>query len=638
LRFGNISVDLRPVYIKTSFRPNPTTGRLSAYYRLVESYRNEEDRVCHRTLLNIGFWEDTTDEQQDKIVLHLNNRYKNQTEMFEETDQFVIENVELFWNKMIKNKTIDRKKMEVQHKMVNIDTIKHKEVREIGAEWICVNTWNELRLTELLESLGWSEEKIKLAMTQVVSRAVYPASELATTRWIKENSAICDLTGYDIKKVTKDKLYKGALDLYGVKDKIVKHLSKRTNELFDLQDKIILYDLTNTYFEGEKRNSQLAKFGRSKEKRSDAKIVVLAMVVNQEGFIKYSCVHEGNYADTNDITKVIENLAINTSYEKPVVVMDAGIATKDNLKRLETKGYKYVVVSRVKIKDYKMATDGMVTYHQTKSMKHIRLTKVKSEKYNDYFLKVESLDKHKKEAGIKDQFEKRFEEMLEKIKVSLTKPRGIKTIDKVNENIGKAKAKYPSAHKQYTITIITDEKEKKVTSIEWEKNKKDDQKENELGVYFIRTNLQQEDETILWMIYNTIREIESTFRALKTDLDLRPIYHKNDNATIAHLHLAIMAYWLVNTIRHKLKSNKINSCWQEIVRIANTQKKVETIAQNTYDKTIHVKKCSEPSEQLLKILNALKFKLKPFKKLNVVVHKPPTEKMLSLYPSNSPPI
>jgi transposase len=97
---------------------------------------------------------------------------------------------------------------------------------------------------------------------------------------MKENSSILELTGNDASILTKDKLYKNALNLYKVKDSLEQHLSKKTNELFDLDDKIMLYDLTNTYFEGEKRNSKLAKYGRSKEKRSDAKLVVLGMVVN----------------------------------------------------------------------------------------------------------------------------------------------------------------------------------------------------------------------------------------------------------------------------------------------------------------------------------------------------------------------
>jgi hypothetical protein len=101
---------------------------------------------------------------------------------------------------------------------------------------------------------------------------VFPGSELATARWAKENSAITELTGFDLEKVNKDGLYSGALKLSNIKAELENHLSIRTNELFDIQDKIVLYDLTKSkatpaYFEGEKRNSKLAKFGRSKEKQ-----------------------------------------------------------------------------------------------------------------------------------------------------------------------------------------------------------------------------------------------------------------------------------------------------------------------------------------------------------------------------------
>lgn len=142
--------------------------------------------------------------------------------------------------------------------------------------------------------------------------------------------------------------------MYGIKDQLEQHLSIKTNELFDLQDKILLYDLTNTYFDGQKKNSKLAKFGRSKEKRSDAKLIVLALVTNPEGFIKYSNVFEGNTGDSVTLPTIIDNLRIQTSHNQRVlVVLDAGIATDDNLALLQTKGYDYVCVSRSKIKDYK---------------------------------------------------------------------------------------------------------------------------------------------------------------------------------------------------------------------------------------------------------------------------------------------
>jgi hypothetical protein len=621
---------LRPMYLKASFRHNPDIKDITAYYRLVESYRNEFDRVCHKTLLNIGFWEDATQVQKDKVVDHLNEKYKNELGLFEETDEQVVEWVKRFWKEMIAKKTIDRTTMEEKHRLVKVNTIKHKEAKEIGTEWICANTWHQLKLTELFENIGWSKEKVQLAMTQVISRAVYPGSELATGKWIKENSAVCDITGYDVNKITKDKLYQSALDLYQHKATIEKHLSTTTNELFDLQGRIMLYDLTNTYFEGNKRNSQLAKYGRSKEKRSDAKLVVLAMVINIEGFIKYSAIHEGNYADTADIKTLIEKLSTNTSTAaKPIVVMDAGIATEKNLATLTVQGYKYVVVSRAKIKDYQPVQQGKETYLLTKSKKIIRLSMVQSEKYTDSFLKVESPAKGMKEQGIKNRLEQGYEEQLHLIKKSLSKPSGIKKADKVQQRIGRAKQKYPSIHNLYNITLDIDTATKIVKNLHWQKDMVKAGEANEkLGVYFLRTNLEHTDEALEWMIYNTIREIESTFRVLKTDLDLRPIYHKNDSSTMAHLHLGLLAYWLVNTIRYQLKKSGINDDWKEIKRKASTQKSVLTTAQNSYDKIIQIKRCTEPTEDLTKIHNALKQqRSKPFKQIKFVVHKPPPNKI-----------
>ena len=125
----------------------------------------------------------------------------------------------------------------------------------------------------------------------------------------------------------------------------------------------------------------------------------------------------------------------------------------------------------------------------------------------------------------------------------------------------------------------------------------------------------------MWNIYNTIREIENSFRTLKSDLDLRPIYHKNDKSTMAHLHLGILAYWLVNTIRHQLKAKQVNSNLSEIVRIANTQKVITTTGQHTLDKKVSIPKCSVPNQQLQIILDILKLKYQPFRKRKSVVHR-----------------
>lgn len=615
------------MYFKFSLRKHPQTGKPAGYYRLVESYRNADNRVCHRTLLNVGFMEEVTAEQLSKIQQQLTQRYEHRQAVFQEEDPVVRQYVEEFWQRIVSSGKLDLPSCEKLSRMVDMDTLQHSNAREIGAENIAFQTWEKLQLTPLLLSAGFTPEQAKLAATQTVSRAVYPASELKTARWIKENSAVCELTGQDPDQVTKDRLYQSALRLYRAKDTLEKHLSRRTNELFDLRDKIILYDLTNTYFEGEKRNSQLAKFGRSKEKRSDARLVVLALVVNVEGFIKYSSILEGNITDSTTLSAMIEKLASHTCPGPAVVVLDAGIATEENLRLIQSKGYHYLCVARTRLRDYTYVPDRLTTLLDTKSNQTIRLRSATTEKNTDYYLEVQSPSREKKEEGMKLQFEKRFEEELQKIRAALHSKGGVKQTDKVHQRIGRAKEKYPSVQHYYDIAVDSEAKTGQATAITWEKDpEKHRQKNESLGVYFLRTNLDVREEYVIWNIYNTIREIEAAFRTLKTDLDLRPIYHKNDDATLAHLHLGILAYWLVNTVRYQLKPHGIKSCWSEIVRIGNTQKVITTSGTNTYGKTITTRRCTVPNDRLRQIYTILQTKHLPFTKRKSVVHKLETKK------------
>lgn len=615
------------MYFKCSIRKNPETGAISGYYRLVESYRNGEDRVCHRTILNVGFMEDTTVEQRHKIQAMLNDKYEQKQSIFSEADPVVNGYVSALWQRIIEEKQLDIGTIEKRGRMIDVETMVHSNAREVGSEWMCHHTWERLGLSSLLLSQGWTDEQIRLAAAQVVSRAVYPASELRTSRWMQENSAICELTGYDMDKVSKDKLYQSALNLYELKDVLEKHLSAKTNELFDLQDKIILYDLTNTYFEGSKRGSKLAMFGRSKEQRSDAKLVVLALVINVQGFIKYSAIHEGNMSDSKTLPEMIDKLGAHTCAQTAVVVLDAGIATEENLKLITGKGYHYLCVSRSKLKEYTIDPNRLTVMMETKSKQNVWIKALQTDKDTDYYLEIKSDAKTVKEQSMATQFEERFEACLTRIQQALSAKGGVKKADKVWERIGRAKEKYPSVHHYYQIEVSVDELKGIATGLDWKKQETLHQaRETQYGMYFLRTSLKIADEVIIWNIYNTIREIEHTFRTLKTELDLRPIYHKTDKATMAHLHLGILAYWLVNTIRCQLKSHGINHSWTEIVRIGNTQKILTTGGQNTFDKTVTVRKCTEPNEKLSKLLALLKIPPKPFRKRKSVVHKLPPRK------------
>ena len=632
-------------------RTNPTTGIYSGYYRLVESYRNHCGRVCHRTILNAGYLDGLSTDQLNLIQKILTAKVANYDKpLFElpyTEDTTVIRYVDEFYQRMIIEKRIDvlvekREKKVLRRgkdlQMIDLNSIRNKDIREIGAEWLSYQAMRQLHIAPFLDNLGWSEEQIRLAQTHIISRAVYPGSELETTRWIRENSAVCEITGYDIEQITKDRLYAISKKLYAEKEALEQHLSVRTNELFDIQDRIILYDLTNTYFEGRKQGSKLAKFGRSKEKRNDAKLVVLGLVINPEGFIKYSSILEGNMADSKTLEGMINKLRIKTSSSarKALVVIDAGIASEENLKMILDNGYDYLCVSRSSLNKY-IIEAGATTVSVTDNRKQkIELCQVKSGNKTDYYLKVESHTKELKERSMNEQFRSRFEAGLQKIADSLAKKGGVKQEDKVYERIGRLKQKYPSIQRYFDIVAevndLPETKQKKkvtqpdnlikhiVTAIKWSVKEGVDINARS-GVYFLRTSLQAKTEENVWQFYNTIRDIEATFRVLKSDLDLRPIYHQKDENTMAHLHLGLLAYWLVNTIRHQLKQYGIHSGWREIVRTMNTQKAVTTLAQNNHEEVIMIRRCSEPNQQVRKLYDALKYKYAPFIKRKSVVHK-----------------
>ena len=367
-------------------------------------------------------------------------------------------------------------------------------------------------------------------------------------------------------------------------------------------------------------------------------MVVLGLVINPEGFIKYSSILEGNMADSKTLEGMINKLRINTSSSarKALIVIDAGIASDENLKMMLENGYDYLCVSRSSLKRYNIEAGAATVSVTDNREQKIELCRVKSGNNTDYCLKVESHSKELKERSMNEQFRSRFEAGLQKIVDSLTKKGGVKQVDKVNMRIGRLKQKYPSIQRYFDIvTEVHDQPETKwkkkvtepgnakkqiVTAVKWAVKEGVDINARS-GVYFLRTSLQAKTEENIWQFYNTIRDIEATFRTLKSDLDLRPIYHQKDENTMAHLHLGLLAYWLVNTVRHQLKQDGIHSGWREIVRTMNTQKAVTTLAQNNHEEVIMIRRCSEPNQQVRRLYDVLKFKYAPFVKRKSVVHK-----------------
>lgn len=275
--------------------------------------------------------------------------------MFTANNNLVEQPAQRFAGQIIEKNKIDVEKSR-NFELIDTDSIVHKDVRETGAEWMFYQVLDQLGIKDFLSKRDFSEEEVLLAYTHLISRAVYPSSEYRSVKWTKQNSTVCELTQYPMKKLTKDKLYGNSLNLFEYHSELEKYLSQKTDELFDKEDKIIIYDLTNSYFEGRMSHSKMVQFGRSKEKRSDAKLIVLALAVNEYGFIKYSKFFEGNKSDSSSLKDLLAELtqAASNMQRRPIVVMDAGIAGEENPTLLTNNGYSYMCVSRSGISKYQM--------------------------------------------------------------------------------------------------------------------------------------------------------------------------------------------------------------------------------------------------------------------------------------------
>lgn len=617
-------------------RFNPQTQHDDLYYRIKESYRDLTGRVRCRVMLNVGFInEEHRPEDIRDIGKCLTWLYEHQGEksLFPESlskyNDFVRRKTAEFWTEIVRSGSIDAVKKSIEdsrkkaERLVEVDTMKHTDAREVGAEWMCLQAIRELKLDRFLEAEGWNEMQINTALAHLITRTVYSPSELKSMDIMRENSAVCELlSGSQDWQPGYHNIYKVAPSLYELKDKLETHLCNTTDTLFNLTNTIAIFDLTNFYFEGRKEVSRKARFGRSKEKRSDCKLLVLALCINKEGFIRYSSILAGNTADPSSLPDMIDTLAAKTRVpnrpdRKTLVVMDAGIVTEENLSLIKERGYNYLCVSRSRLTDYKLSDDAQSVTVLDSKKRAIKLTRISHEEGGDYYLRINSPIKALKEESMNRRFKEGFEMELSKAKEALGKKGGKKNYEKVIERVGRAIQKYPSIAKYYVIEYIRDkDNPKNMADIRWHIAVPDNI-DRDSGIYFLRTNVESLDERTTWEYYNLTREIEATNRQLKTDLNLRPIHHQKDDRSDAHLFFGLLAYWIVNTIRYKLKQKGYTSYWTEIVRVMRTQKAVTTEATNALREKVHLRLCSEPNKAADNIYELLNYKKMPFRRIKI---------------------
>jgi len=622
------------MFIKKIDKSSSKTGKSYYTYRLCESYRID-NKVRHRSILNVGKLEYIQKEDFKLLCDRIEQKVKGVNPLFSTLPEGVEKEAELIYRRILNEKlldcTVNTDSSGIDGEFVNRDIMKvdinsilHEESRTFGGEWLSQQMLDDCGLSEFLSQNIDNKEILKCISAEIISRMIHPSSELETSRWIASESSLCELLSLQ-KTPDHRKLYEAARTLYGQKEKVEEFLYHHFSSKHPDRMRLCLYDLTNFYFEGRKEGSTLAQFGRSKEKRNDAKLISLALLTNGQGFIRRSKIYGGNISEPSTLREVISALGADSKKDvslfdsKPVAVMDAGIATEENLEFLRGSGFDYICVSRSDLQNYSLAESGCKTiFDNRKHPIEISIATPDDKQEGDLYLYVKSDMKQKKEQSMNSKLTKRFVQELENIKLSLSKKGGVKAEGAVNQRIGRLRQKYPSISKLYTIELKVDET-KTVNDIIYEQSKPS----REAGVYFIRSSQKQLTEELIWEIYNILREIESTFRCLKTDLDIRPIHHQKDKNTEAHIFVGIVAYQLVHAIRHAIKQKGINHSWKRIRNIMSSQTIVTARMKLENMDSLILRNTTRANMEQAKIYSALKFKQTnpKMRKKAVVPHK-----------------
>jgi transposase len=398
--------------------------------------------------------------------------------------------------------------------------------------------------------------------------------------------------------------YRATDTLFKHKDVIEAYLSKTERQLFDLSETLCFFDLTNTHFEGQVLGNPKAKFGRSKQKRSDCRLLTLALIVDELGFVKHSRLYPGNQNEPQTLSQMIESLCtLRPDLPKsPTVIMDAGIASQDNISYLKQHHFHYIVVNRSKA-DFTLGDTRQMTVIRQKD--HYTIEVKRKDQDGEVLLLCRSTGRVAKDGGIRSRQEQLFVQRLDYYRNGLSKKGHTKVYTKVVEMVGRLREKYPRASKLYDVDVIPEKEGTavnllKAKDIMCKKRNGADKHEAFEGCYVLRTDRADLDDKQIWSTYVMLSQVESAFRSMKSSLGLRPNFHQIERRADAHLFISVLAYHILHIIEHRLRQQGDHRSWQTICHSLSTHNRL-TIEYNVKERDqvrrCHLRICSRPEPE-----------------------------------------
>ena len=572
-------------------RPNRRIkdGKEHSYWSLVETVRTP-DGPRQRTLCYLG-----------ELNVNAQARWLKTVEVF--NDQGQSHQLKLFPS------DVEPPEDDPNVARVLLNKVRLERTRQFGNCFVGLELWQRLKLDRLFASLldeneadiPWS----RIAAILAVNRLCAPGSELAIAERWYPTTALDDLLKVDARKVNDSRLYRCLDHLVPHKTRIEQHLKERYGELFGAQFDVLLYDLTSSYVEGAAERNPLMQRGYSRDHRPDCKQLIIALIVNVEGFPLSYEVFEGNRADVSTLETVLRSVERKYGRARRVWVFDRGIVSEENLKTLRKRGSQYLVgTPRSKLKEFEqeLLQEG---WEQVRPEVEVKLVGIPGGE--ETYILCRTTSRKAKEKAIRSRFSKRMEDALSRLEKRVREGK-LKDRNKIERKIGALQARHPQVADLYQIKV------QKTASglclLQW-RLLQDLKKWQEVreGAYLLRTNLTDNNAQELWTKYIQLTEAEAAFRTLKSELCIRPIFHQIKRRVKAHVLVAFLGYALWVTLKHLLRAKSVEVSPAKFLDLLATIQSADIILPTTDGREIKLRRVTTPTAEQKELTDKLRFHL-----------------------------
>jgi transposase len=512
---------------------------------------------------------------------------------------------------------------------VLLNKVRLERTRQFGACFLGLNLWKRLELDRFFEQIldqegadvPWSRVVALLA----INRLCAPGSELAIEQRWYPSTALDDLLEIEEGKINDTRLYRCLDRILPHKTKLERHLKERYGALFGAEFDVLLYDLTSTYVEGAAEKNPMVRRGYSRDHRPDCEQLVIALIVNNEGFPFSYETFDGNRSDVSTMETILRMVERKYGKARRIWVFDRGIVSEENLEAIRKRGGQYLVgTARSQMKQFETE---LLKDDWTRVRPEVEVKKVVIPAGEETYILCRTAGRKEKEKAIRSRFSNSMEKALKGLEKTIVTGR-LKDRNKMERRLGKIQARHPQVNDLYDVALRDTAEGVRLF---WQiKEDRKNWRESREGAYLLRTNVEAETAEELWAQYMQLTEAEASFRALKSELSIRPLFHQLEPRVKAHVMVAFLGYALWVTLKHVLKrrpaivpkpslsgvDNAQPLSPMRAIALLSTLQSADIVLPTTDGREIRLRRITEPTAEQKSLLHQLGITLPEYLQLN----------------------